>query len=114
MNKELKSKIEETNVLIEQYALLLMRDKEKLAGTVLSEITSLLLAVIPRIVSSYENILLEGMENKQNDMEYWVNQMGRITEVIQGRDSFAKIDVLYMETRENLILYVKMMDEMEI
>lgn len=107
----IKVKILSTIVLLEQYAILLTRDKEKLANNLMPEITGLLSEVIPAIVMSYE---LETLKYMQEDMEYWLNQLTRITEAIRGKDAFLKIDVLYFETRENLILYMDMIDEMGI
>lgn len=107
----IKTAILSTIALLEQYAILLMRDKEKLASHLMPEITGLLAEIIPAIVMSYE---LEELKHMQEDMEYWLNQLSRITEAIQGKDTFLKIDVLYFETRENLILYKDMIDEMGI
>ncbi|HKM04766.1 MAG TPA: hypothetical protein VJZ04_09330 [Lachnospiraceae bacterium] len=104
-----KGKIASIIVLLDQYAILLMRDKKKLANNLMPEITGLLSEIIPAIVMSYE---LEALKHMQQDMEYWLNQISRITEAIQGKDAFLKIDVLYFETRENLILYMDMIEEL--
>lgn len=104
--KELEERIMETCKLIEQYALLQMRDKGKLAGKLLPDITKALSDVVPNIVETYQD---PKMKDHEAEVEYWYEQLGRITEAIQGQDAFAKIDVLYMETRENLIYVIDLL-----
>lgn len=111
MDNNLLKRIDVLCALLEQYALLLIRDKESLANQILPDITKQLVEVFPMIIASYEKV---EFTDQREDADYWLNQIERITEVIREKDVFSKIDVLYMETRENLIFYQNMVREMGI
>ena len=57
------------------------------------------LALFPKIIVSYSD---PRMADISEDATYWPAQLERIINVLEGGDSFAAIDVLYNETRENL------------
>ena len=87
---------------VEQFVRLVILGQIGLADKYVSIILENLSNVFPEIIKLYD----EGKYNlASEDKEYWIAQMGRILEVLDGEDYFAKIDVLYHETCENM-LYV--------
>lgn len=63
---------------------------------------------IPKIVESY---MQEELSDVREDISYWVEQIGRIMDVISKGDLFAIVDVLHYELRENLTQYSEMMEQ---
>lgn len=93
--------------LLERYARLLLEDKKREAKAMLPRITELFSAIIPVIVQSYEH---PDMRSYQQDQQYWVSQLQRITQAITAADAFVQIDVLYCETRGNLKAYLQLIN----
>lgn len=85
---------------VEQYIQLLILNQNAMADRYVSIIMDDLSLVFPKIVSLYDD---EKYGFPKEDKEYWVNQMQRIIDTLEGDDSFAKIDVLYNETCENMM-----------
>lgn len=94
--------------LLERYARLLLEDKKREAQAMLPRITELFSVIIPIIVQSYEH---PDMKAYQQDQQYWVNQLQRITQAITASDAFVQIDVLYCETRENMKAYLQLIND---
>ncbi|MBR2401185.1 MAG: hypothetical protein IKB01_00245 [Lachnospiraceae bacterium] len=90
--------------LLKRYAELGMSDAEGAMKELLPELTSLLMELFPAIIKDYEQPY---MEPYKDDINYWVNQIKRIMEVVDSKDVFAQIDVLYCETYHSLLEYQK-------
>ena len=90
--------------LLKRYAELGMSDAEGAMKELLPELTSLLMELFPAIINDYEQPY---MEPYKDDINYWVNQIKRIMEVVDSKDVFAQIDVLYCETYHSLLEYQK-------
>lgn len=93
--------------IIDRICQLMIENKPVAATKLLPDFTAKLMELYPGIIESYQRPELEEV---RGDMVYWTNQLERMLQVIQGDDVFLLIDVLYFETRENLLLYRKMMD----
>lgn len=90
------------NDLLKRYAGLLTHNNLKGSNALIPKIVELLTKIIPSIVMSYDKKELNAYLDER---EYWLQQLDRITQAIQGKDAFTKIDVLYFETRGNLLYY---------
>lgn len=66
------------------------------------ELSKLMEICFPAIIASYSDVRLKDVSS---DARYWSDQLARIIDALNMDDKFAKIDVLYHETRANLITY---------
>ena len=64
------------------------------------QIINISMELFPKIIVSYSD---PKMEDLREDATYWPMQLERVINTIQGKDIFAMYDVLYCETRANLI-----------
>ncbi|MBE5848660.1 MAG: hypothetical protein E7298_00650 [Lachnospiraceae bacterium] len=90
---ELIRKIEETIYCLLKYDM----DKYPI---VVQELVNMMVAVFPAIINIYSN---PKMSDLRDDASYWPGQLERVVEAINGGDHFEVVDVLYSETRANLI-----------
>ena len=104
----INSKISELILEIEEICNYIIMEKPVAMAQALPGFSQLLLDVFPTIVESY---MRPDMEAVKEDMQYWTAQLERIITAIQGGDAFLILDVLHHETKGNLELYQKMMDE---
>ena len=74
----------------------------------MKELSELIGVIFPIIISSYTKPKLQDVAG---DALYWSEQLGKIVSVLEEEDRFKIIDVLYYETRENLINYERMITE---
>lgn len=86
--------------LLERFAGSVMCDAEEASKALIIEITGLLAEVYPAVMVLYDN---PKMAERADEKVYWLNQLSRINEVLAGEDEMAKMDVLYFETRSNLL-----------
>ena len=90
---ELIAKIEETVRNLMSY------DMEEYASCA-QELSDMMMAVFPVIISSYAD---PRMKDVAEDAKYWPGQLERILKAFEDGDDFATADILYNETRANLI-----------
>ncbi len=74
-------------------------------------LSSLMEVCFPAIIMAYSDPMLKEVAD---DATYWSDQLGRIIEALNNDDKFAKIDVLYQETRANLVAFSEMIKGSEI
>lgn len=77
----------------------------------LGDFAQMMMVTFPRIIEAYS---LPEFSNIAADATYWSNQLERILTVLQQRDQFLFVDVVYFETRQNLIHFSEMIEDMEI
>lgn len=106
--KQLLLEIDILIKVIDSYTLILLgRDKIELIN-LLAALSDNLKKVFPGIVESYER---KELAERKEEQEYWVGQLERITTALSGEDRFLAIDILYYETKANLLEYVQMIEE---
>ncbi len=71
-------------------------------------LSALLETCFPKIIISYSEPALSEVAS---DATYWSEQLGRLVEVLNKDDKFARIDALYHESRTNLIAYLDMIKD---
>jgi len=74
----------------------------------LSDVSVLLEMVFPQIIVAYST---EELKEVAEDAMYWSSQLARILEAIDNDDKFVRMDVLYNETRTNLIAFYNMIKD---
>lgn len=76
----------------------------------LADFAQQMIITFPRIIDVYS---LPEFSNIASDATYWSSQLERLLMVLQQRDQFQFVDVLYFETRQNLLLFCEMIEGME-
>ena len=64
------------------------------------ELANKMMVIFPAIIDCYNDPL---MQDKREDATYWPSQLERILSAFDRGDAFEVADVLYNETRPNLI-----------
>ncbi len=64
------------------------------------EIINMMMALVPTIINCYNN---PKMSDVREDALYWPAQLERVIKALENDDSFELVDVLYNETRPNLM-----------
>lgn len=90
---ELINKIEETVKMILSY-------DEKGYETSARELSDMMLLDFPKIIAYYTD---PAMSDVADDATYWPGQLQRILDAFSAGDDLATADILYNETRANLI-----------
>ena len=103
---ELEKKICKLQDMITIITQLLMGGKTAEPLHLLPTLSQLFKAVIGDMMLFYQE---KGIENYVQEIEYWRQQVGRITIAIESDDYFRLIDVLYFETQENLEEFRKLL-----
>lgn len=98
-------KVEELIDLLEDMTGQLMRNDMDGFEANIPELSVLLEICIPQIIITYSDPSLKELAS---DATYWSNQLGRIIEALNQKDKFVRMDVLYQETRTNLLGFNKM------
>ncbi|MCR5591164.1 MAG: hypothetical protein K6F73_06470 [Lachnospiraceae bacterium] len=78
----------------------LFKYETKEFGESARDIVNSMMALLPVIISFYNK---PEMEDLREDALYWPGQLERIIKCLEKDDSFEIADVLYNETRANLI-----------
>lgn len=92
---------------VEQYVELILLAQNAMADRYVSILLEDFSDVLPKIIKAYDEISALPKE----DQEYWIAQMSRIIDTLEGKDAFAKIDVLYSETCENMLYFANQIGE---
>ena len=106
LRQEIEELIDVLDILSKAIILGITSSKEEY----LKKFTGLMLTTFPKIIECYTR---PEFGEVQSDMQYWINQLSRLLEVLQQDDLYKIVDVLNFETKENLTLFLKMTEEME-
>ncbi len=90
---EMITKIEET------VSKLLSYDQPAYAGSA-EELANMMMSQLPTVISYYMD---PRMSDHAEDATYWPGQLQRILDAFEKGDDFATADILFNETRANLI-----------
>ncbi|MGN0471746.1 MAG: hypothetical protein ACI4F8_02780 [Lachnospiraceae bacterium] len=94
--------------LLGRYMQFVLVDKRQNAVALVQDMVVYVSEVFPRFIAVYDD---PRMEEYAQDREYWAMQIGRITEALSEEDVFHQIDVLFFETRANLLEILTILEE---
>lgn len=94
--------IDRTIELINYEAQCLMKNDMSAYNDSIQDFSLLLNEIFPKIIMSYST---PELKDYAEDATYWTEQLMRIVETLADTDRFKILDVLYYETRGNLINY---------
>lgn len=100
--KELVNKIDELIDQLQQVSRLCISNETVDLKKALAFIYNNVADVFPGIIKSYD---IPELAEYAEEAGYWASQIQRITDTCAGEDRFLAVDVLYQETRANLIEY---------
>lgn len=60
----------------------------------------------PQMIAYY---MTPEMREYKEDIDYWSDQINRISNALETKDQFAIVDIFYFETRQNLIEVKKLL-----
>ena len=104
--EELKNEIGLTGYKINKYCDLLLLGKNEAADSFVSVLSDAFSSIIPKIISAYSE--LDCL--KDEDSSIWYSQLKRIFECLKGDDDLKRIDVLKIETVENLRILLEALE----
>lgn len=106
-----KTAVSDLICILEKMVKYLLENEMSEYNDSIRDLSKLLSETIPVIISSYSRPELKEVAS---DAVYWSNQLAKIVEVMESKDRFKILDVLYYETRNNLISYKEMIQDLEI
>lgn len=106
---ELSLKITDLIQTIDRFMEVILIGSAELKDEYMKKFSGQMTEIFPQIVRCY---MKPEFADVKEDMQYWTSQLARILEVLEQDDLFLTMDVLYHETRENLVLFQKMIDSL--
>ncbi len=85
---------------IEEAVSLLLQGETDEFGELAQQLVDAMMAIFPAVISAYND---PRMSDLREDATYWPGQLERIIDSLEKGDMFEITDVLYNETRPNLI-----------
>lgn len=92
--------MEKMIIMIEETVSALFRYDMKQYATLAQELVNMMLTLFPAVIKCYND---PRMADLSGDATYWPGQLQRIIDSLGSGDYFEVTDVLYNETRPNLI-----------
>lgn len=95
-------------LLLEEYAKPFITEDETKMALVMPRIVQVMNLLFPLIVHDYT---LPAFADRQEELSQWTGLLAQILETLEGRDTFAKIDVIYAVLLPNLTEHIKILQE---
>lgn len=97
-------------MLLEEYAKPLISEDETKIAIILPHLVQVMNIIFPLVIRDYEQPVFA---DRQEEISAWVELLGKITETLEGRDTFAKVDIIYEVLRPNLIEHIAILQMQE-
>ncbi|MCM1103221.1 MAG: hypothetical protein NC409_03860 [Clostridium sp.] len=95
-------------MLLEEYGKPLITEDETKMAIVMPRIAQVMNLMFPMIVQDYT---LSPFADRQEELSQWTGLLAQILETLEGRDTFAKIDVIYAVLLPNLTEHIAVLQE---
>lgn len=95
-------------VLLEEYAKPFVTEDETKMAIVMPRIAQVMNLVFPMIIHDYT---LPAFAERQEELPQWTGLLAQILETLEGRDTFAKIDMIYAVLLPNLTEHITILQE---
>lgn len=95
-------------VLLEEYGKPLITEDETKMAIVLPRIVQIMNLMFPMIIHDYT---LSPFSDRQEELVQWTGLLAQILDTLEGRDTFAKIDVIYAVLLPNLAEHIAILQE---
>lgn len=95
-------------LLLEEYAKPFITEDETKMAIVMPRIAQVMNLIFPMIIHDYT---LSAFEKRQEELPQWTGLLAQILETLEGRDTFAKIDMIYAILLPNLAEHITILQE---
>lgn len=95
-------------LLLEEYGKPLITEDETKMAMVLPRIVQVMNLMFPMIIHDYT---LPPFSGRQEELAQWTGLLAQILDTLEGRDTFAKIDVIYAVLLPNLAEHIAILQE---
>lgn len=107
--KEFRDEIELTGYKINKYCDLLLLGNDARADRFVLVLSEAFSSLIPKIIQAYDHLdCLRG-----EDSSIWLFQLKRILEALDSNDDMKRVDILKLETVENLKILLEALDQQD-
>lgn len=95
-------------LLLEEYGKPLITEDETKMAIILPRIVQVMNLMFPMIIQDYT---LAPFSDRQEELTQWTGLLAQILDTLEGRDTFAKIDVIYAVLLPNLAEHITILQE---
>lgn len=95
-------------LLLEEYAKPFITEDETKMAIVMPRIAQVMNLIYPTIIHDYT---LPAFAERQEELPQWTGLLAQILETLEGRDTFAKIDMIYAVLLPNLTEHITVLQE---
>lgn len=95
-------------ILLEEYGKPMITEDETKMAIVVPRIVQVMNLMFPMIIHDYT---LPPFSDRQEELAQWTGLLSQILDTLEGRDTFAKIDVIYEVLLPNLAEHIAILQE---
>ena len=104
----ISGQLSSTMLLLEEYAKPFITEDETKMAIVMPRIAQVMSLIFPTIIHDYT---LPAFAERQEELPQWTGLLAQILETLEGRDTFAKIDMIYAVLLPNLAEHITILQE---
>lgn len=104
----ISGQLSSTVLLLEEYAKPFITEDETKMAIVMPRIAQVMNLIFPTIIHDYT---LPAFAERQEELPQWTGLLAQILETLEGRDTFAKIDMIYAVLLPNLAEHITILQE---
>lgn len=104
----ISGQLSSTMLLLEEYAKPFITEDETKMAIILPRIAQVMNIIFPAVIHDYT---LPAFAERQEELPQWTGLLSQILETLEGRDTFAKIDVIYAVLLPNLAEHITILQE---
>lgn len=104
----ISGQLSSTVLLLEEYAKPFITEDETKMAIVMPRIAQVMSLIFPTIIHDYT---LPAFAKRQEELQQWTGLLAQILETLEGRDTFAKIDMIYAVLLPNLAEHITILQE---
>lgn len=104
----ISGQLSSTVMLLKEYAKPFITEDETKMAIVMPRIAQVMNIIFPMIVHDYT---LPAFAERQEELPQWTGLLAQMLETLEGRDTFAKIDMIYAVLLPNLTEHITILQE---
>ena len=104
----ISGQLSSTVLLLEEYAKPFITEDETKMAIVMPRIAQVMSLIFPTIIHDYT---LPAFAKRQEELQQGTGLLAQILETLEGRDTFAKIDMIYAVLLPNLAEHITILQE---
>lgn len=104
----ISGQLSSTVMLLKEYAKPFITEDETKMAIVMPRIAQVMNIIFPIIIQDYA---LPAFADRQEEIPQWTGLLAQILETLEGRDTFAKIDMIYAVLLPNMAEHITILQE---